>query len=88
MPIYEFKCLDCGTITEVLVLSLTRGEGCACGKCGGKKTEKIISRPVVRTGRVGGGKADDSLPGCGDSDETAPGCWPDNDDYVRLKGQQ
>ncbi|RKY04859.1 zinc ribbon domain-containing protein [Candidatus Poribacteria bacterium] len=46
MPIYEYRCKECGERFETLVLS--EGEIPSCPSCGGDKVEKLISAPQVR----------------------------------------
>jgi putative FmdB family regulatory protein len=43
MPFYEYKCIKCGTITEVLRLIKSRDDVTDCIRCGAA-TERIISR--------------------------------------------
>lgn len=42
MPIFEYKCSQCGYINEVLVKS-AESKSPACPQCGHKKTEKLFS---------------------------------------------
>lgn len=42
MPIFEYKCADCGKITEVLVKSAGSAKP-ACEHCGSKNTQKQFS---------------------------------------------
>jgi putative FmdB family regulatory protein len=42
MPIFEYKCSDCGKITEVLVKG-SRSPKPACEHCGSKNTKKQFS---------------------------------------------
>ena len=42
MPIFEYKCTQCGFINEVLVSSAS-AKAPACPNCGQKKTEKQFS---------------------------------------------
>jgi putative FmdB family regulatory protein len=42
MPIFEYKCLDCGKITEVLVRTSDEKKP-KCEHCGSKKTQKQFS---------------------------------------------
>ena len=42
MPIYEFECLDCGEITEILMAS-SETDLVACGSCGSKNLKKLLS---------------------------------------------
>ena len=45
MPIYEYGCRACRNVTTVLVRSVGgKASKPACGKCGAKRTERIISR--------------------------------------------
>ena len=42
MPVYEYKCKDCGKVSEILVFSSE--ETPDCKHCGSKNIEKILSR--------------------------------------------
>lgn len=42
MPIFEYKCTQCGFVNEALVKSAS-AKGPACPKCGEKKVEKQFS---------------------------------------------
>lgn len=42
MPIFEYKCTQCGFVNEMLVKSAS-AKPPACPKCGEKKTEKQFS---------------------------------------------
>lgn len=42
MPIFEYKCSQCGFVNEVLVKSAS-AKGPACPECGEKKVEKQFS---------------------------------------------
>ncbi|MBD3346422.1 MAG: zinc ribbon domain-containing protein [Chitinivibrionales bacterium] len=42
MPIYEYKCRDCGKSFEELV-SLSQSDGITCPSCSSKNTEKQMS---------------------------------------------
>jgi putative FmdB family regulatory protein len=46
MPIYEYKCRDCGSYFEELV---KLGQTPDCPECGGKDLEQLISLPAVST---------------------------------------
>ena len=48
MPIYEYRCAECGTEFEVLVRS--RRERILCKKCGSGALKKLISQFSSRTG--------------------------------------
>lgn len=42
MPIYDFKCRDCGSVSEILVRGMD-GKGACCRECGSENLEKLIS---------------------------------------------
>jgi putative FmdB family regulatory protein len=43
MPIYEYRCSECGEKFEKLVRLSTSTSEIECPKCGGRKVEKLIS---------------------------------------------
>ena len=43
MPFYEYKCMECGTVTEVLRPIKSRDDVTYCYRCGAA-TERIMSR--------------------------------------------
>jgi putative FmdB family regulatory protein len=45
MPIFEYRCSDCGHELELLVLK-TSGPS-RCPSCGGEKLERLLSLPAV-----------------------------------------
>lgn len=61
MPIYEYKCPECGAGFEKLCRSSNQGERQeTCPKCGCDKAGRVLSRVgSVRAGREGG------APSCG-----------------------
>jgi len=48
MPIYEYKCNDCGTVFEQIILSKHNKEKVACTKCGSSKVQKTISAASLK----------------------------------------
>ncbi|MEW6328069.1 MAG: zinc ribbon domain-containing protein [Thermodesulfobacteriota bacterium] len=44
MPIYEFRCLDCQHIFELLALNKEDQIEAKCPKCGGESFERVLSR--------------------------------------------
>jgi putative FmdB family regulatory protein len=44
MPIYEYRCTDCGRLTSVLVRSFSQTPDPKCGRCGGANLRKLVSR--------------------------------------------
>ena len=55
MPIYEFKCVECGAVTEVLMRGEDNGKP-RCEGCGSPQVQKIISafHSVSRGSNPGG----------------------------------
>ncbi|MGK7344390.1 MAG: FmdB family zinc ribbon protein [Candidatus Nitrospinota bacterium M3_3B_026] len=71
MPIYEFRCEDCGAGFETLVLSAADAGKAACPECGGVRLEKLFSvfspsMPSAATPRceTTGSCRTPNLPGC------------------------
>lgn len=62
MPIYEFRCLDCANMYEILAFTREDGEATICPKCGSPSTQKIVSTFAVSTSGSGS-----DLPSCADS---------------------
>jgi putative FmdB family regulatory protein len=42
MPIYEYKCLDCGKVSEIFLRS-PNSEGAKCPICGSENLERLLS---------------------------------------------
>ncbi len=47
MPIYEYRCADCGKKTTVVTLSVKAAVRPACRHCGGSNLAKLVSRVAV-----------------------------------------
>ncbi|MDY6971022.1 MAG: zinc ribbon domain-containing protein [Thermodesulfobacteriota bacterium] len=43
MPIFEFRCNDCGNTFEKLILISDGDDDCACPSCGGKDADRLMS---------------------------------------------
>jgi len=43
MPIYEFKCQDCGRLTSVFVKTMRSSYKARCQHCGGRNVERVVS---------------------------------------------
>ena len=43
MPIYEFRCLGCDGISEILFLSSSDNREIVCRHCGGEDLERVMS---------------------------------------------
>jgi len=53
MPIYEYRCEECGESFEVFVRSASQQADSTCPKCGSEKVKKAIS--LFGVGGTGGG---------------------------------
>ena len=60
MPIYEYRCRQCGAVSEVLVRNAVDEGKVKCKECGSAKVEKQLSAAAVA---VKNGRA--STPSCG-----------------------
>lgn len=47
MPIYEYRCRDCGRKSAFITLSVSSPLEPKCRKCGGSNLEKLVSRVAV-----------------------------------------
>ncbi len=56
MPIYEFKCDECGAAFEVLCRDADGGK-CRCPDCASEKCRRLISLVVTGTSRPRTGEA-------------------------------
>jgi putative FmdB family regulatory protein len=58
MPIYEYRCIDCGEVSEVLTGMGPRDEVPPCKHCGSDNMERILSAAFVsvKGGMPRGGK--------------------------------
>src|SRR4030043_2403951 len=48
MPIYEYRCQDCGRVSSFLILNLNEPFSPICPRCGSPSLERILSRVHVR----------------------------------------
>ena len=48
MPIYEFKCRECGRLTSVFVRNMGASGEPTCQHCGGRRLERVVSRFAYR----------------------------------------
>ena len=66
MPIYEYRCEECDTVSEILVFG--KEEGLSCRNCGSVSLTKLMSAPNISMG--GGSVSFDGPPGgcCGSPD--------------------
>lgn len=50
MPLFEFKCTDCGEHSEILVTSSDNAKDLECRSCGGHHLKKQLSVPSSLSG--------------------------------------
>ncbi|MBW1723097.1 MAG: zinc ribbon domain-containing protein [Deltaproteobacteria bacterium] len=55
MPIFEFKCNNCGKVFEELVISSKKDEVGICPKCGSQDTSRLLSSFSSSVQGSGGG---------------------------------
>ena len=60
MPLFDFLCLDCGRVSEVLLLGSE--EHPACQSCGSGNLKRMLSAPSSLSG-----SSRQDLPGLGDT---------------------
>lgn len=60
MPIFEYRCKDCGEKFETLVYSSAGDEKIECPECGSVKTEKQMSMFASSGGDESGGASRNS----------------------------
>jgi len=61
MPLYEYLCMDCGVLSEVLIIRST--EAPKCKDCGSANVKRMLSSTSTLSGIGGGHK----VPGPGDT---------------------
>ena len=71
MPIYEYKCQDCGTTFEAIVPS--QDADVACRKCESPRLEKQFSTFAVAGAGSANGASYEASPGCGTCGAARPG---------------
>ena len=53
MPLFEFACRKCGSVTEALVLGTTTERGAvACAQCGSRATTKVLSQVSFKVAKA------------------------------------
>ena len=62
MPIFEFKCTECGEFFELLVMNQKDDEEVKCPKCGAQSFERVMSMSNYSMGGSSAGTA--SKPSC------------------------
>lgn len=62
MPLYDYRCADCGSKFERLFLSLNRvPDEVVCDICGSASTKRLVSAPVVSSGAPGSGETESTV---------------------------
>ena len=75
MPIFEYLCSDCATVSEHLVFDDT--EPVLCAHCGGREMKKLLSVTSSASGIKDGTRLPGpSDTGCCGSQPRAQGCTP------------
>jgi putative FmdB family regulatory protein len=63
MPIYEFRCLDCGHVFEFLKLKKEKEEiEMKCPKCKSSQIERVLS--TINVAKSGSGKTTSTMKSC------------------------
>jgi putative FmdB family regulatory protein len=74
MPIYEYRCLDCGNISEIFHHSID-SQNIQCPACGSCRLDKLLSTPYTLRSHA-------SIPGttcCGKGERCqTPPCYSDD----------
>lgn len=70
MPMYEYRCRDCGTVSEFLVGVSSDEPRLECGSCGSRKLNRMIS---VMNFTMGSKSSTAVAPACGCA-EGSGGC--------------
>ena len=52
MPIYEYKCQECGEVSEFLVANFSDSRTLNCPGCGSQNLERLITAPSLLKGRA------------------------------------
>lgn len=69
MPIFEFRCLECGNVFEKLFINSDEKADIACPKCLATSFERVVSRTNYYMGAGPGGKQ---------ANITSKSCGPDS----------
>ena len=80
MPIYEFRCLECGSLFEKLFKSMDEEIEVQCPKCKSDSFERVISRTNYAMGSSKGKKPRVTTKSCSSGNECATFEIPGPDD--------
>ena len=65
MPLYEFKCRQCGTAFEDLIRNAAEEAEAQCPRCGAKSPQRLLSAAALGLVGAAGGGALSSGGSCG-----------------------
>ena len=51
MPLYEYKCRECGEVGEFIVHGLPDSKTLACHRCGSQNLDRLLSVPNLIKGK-------------------------------------
>ncbi len=74
MPIYEYRCSECGHVSELLVGIGRNSDDLVCSSCGGSQLEQLMSASAFSINNAPAGHAQGST--CCGSDPSSKGCVP------------
>ena len=74
MPIHEYRCVDCGEVSELLVGIGRNSDNLSCRSCGGSNLEELMSASAISIKDAPGGQPMGST--CCGSDPSKQGCVP------------
>ena len=60
MPIYEFRCADCGNVQEFILAGSDREIELKCSECNGEALERVLSKTNFSMGASGQSKSGSS----------------------------
>ncbi len=70
MPIFEFRCIDCGDIFEKLFIHSDEKVDLSCPRCKSESFERVVSRSNFSVGASGGGtQAKFTTKSCGQANQ-------------------
>jgi putative FmdB family regulatory protein len=72
MPIFEFRCLECGDIFEKLFMNSNEQVDMSCPKCKSRSIERVVSKTnYALGGGAGGNQPKITTKHCGPSNQCA-----------------
>lgn len=75
MPIYEYKCEDCGAVNDILVKNTQKMSNVVCPGCESGNITRLISAPGAVMSR-GGSAGIPAAPACPNRDRCGSGQCP------------